>query len=241
MVSLRSPVRPCSRVVTLHVRRWSTLPQQSPSGESLARRLWPDGSALGRSLRVVEHGRSYTIVGIAPDLFYEELGEATSQSTPQLHLPLGRFGWRGMSFLVRADGSPAELAVPVRDALRAFDPDIAPYEMMTMRERRHFTSWNYRLFGQLFGTFGALAFVLALCGVYGVMAYSVARRRREIGVRVALGAAPTDVRGLAASSLRPLATSAPAYGIAARPVVRVERARSSSRAICVRTRAILSG
>ena len=165
-------------------------------GESLARRLWPDGSALGRSLRVVEHGRSYTIVGIAPDLFYEELGEATPQSTLQLHLPLGRFGWRGMSFLVRADGSPAELAVPVRDGLRAIDPDIAPYEMMTMRERRHFTSWNYRLFGQLFGTFGALAFVLALCGVYGVMVYSVARRRREIGVRVALGAAPTDVRGL---------------------------------------------
>jgi ABC-type antimicrobial peptide transport system permease subunit len=65
-----------------------------------------------------------------------------------------------------------------------------------MEQRRRVTTWEQRLFGTTFGSFGVIAFVLALAGVYGVMAYTVARRRREIGLRITLGAAPADIMRL---------------------------------------------
>lgn len=182
-------------------------------GRTLAERLWPGESAIGRSLRLVEHERTYTIVGVAPDIMYEEFGEETAQSRVQLHLPFGRFGWRGAALMVRAGDDPAALVQPVRAVLQQLDPGLAPYEILTMRERRALTSWNYRLFGQLFAIFGAMALILALSGVYGVMAYSVARRRREISVRVALGAAPGNVRGMIVRDAAVLTSAGVALGL----------------------------
>src|SRR5688500_9696806 len=86
---------------------------------------------------------------------------------------------------------------------------------MTMEERRLYTTWPQRLFGKTFGTFGAMALLLAVAGVYGVMAYSVARRRREIGVRIALGARPGDVLGLVVGRAAYLAGAGVAIGLAA--------------------------
>jgi predicted permease len=164
-------------------------------GRTLAERLWPGRDATGRRLRLGDDAW-FTVIGVAPDLQYEEFGEETLQDRLQLHVPHGRLGWRGMAVLVRASGEPARLEPAVRSALRGLDPMLAPYDVQTMTQRRVVTTWPQRLFGILFGVFGGIAFVLALSGVYGVMAYTVGRRRREMGVRIALGARPLDVLGL---------------------------------------------
>ena len=100
-----------------------------------------------------------------------------------------------MSFLVRAAGDPADVTPPVRRELARIDPTLAPYDILTMTARRDYTTWPQRVFGNSFAAFGVIAMVLALCGIYGVIAYSVTRRTREIGVRIALGARPFQVLG----------------------------------------------
>ena len=184
-------------------------------GASLARRLFPDG-ALGRSIRLGGGlPGTYAVIGVAPDLVYEELTEETEISRLQVHLPFGRMHYRNFAFLVRASGDPAALAQPIREELKKLDPTLAPFEQMTMAERRYLTNWSSSMFGRLFSTFGVLALVLALAGVYGVMAYAVARRQRELGVRLALGATPIDVQRLVLGRAGVLALA----GIAAGTVI----------------------
>ena len=181
-------------------------------GTELARRLWPGQDAIGRRLRIGDR-HQFTVIGVAPDLQYEEFGEEVEQTRLQVHLPYAQSGTRLMAFLVRARGNAAELQPAVRNELRAIDPTLAAFDIMTMDARRRYTTWPQRFFGQTFGTFGGTALLLALAGVYGVMAFSVARRRREIGVRVALGARPADVLRLVIGRAAILAVLGVAVGI----------------------------
>ena len=167
-------------------------------GQRLAEQLWPGAEAVGRRVRLpaVDSTALFTVVGVARDLVYEEFGERTPQSFRQLYLPYGRRPSRYMAFLVRTHGDPAALAAPLRQTLRGLDPTLPTWDVHTMAERRELTSWQYGLFGRIFTSFGVLALVLAAVGLYGVMAYSVAQRVHELGVRLALGADPGSVQRL---------------------------------------------
>ncbi|HSJ15837.1 MAG TPA: ABC transporter permease [Longimicrobiales bacterium] len=158
-------------------------------GQRLARELWPGADPTGRTI-VLADGAVLRVIGVAPDLQYDEFGEDVIGTRLQLHVPAGRFGWRGMSLIVRAEADAAALVPGIRRELSALEPLLAPYEIMTFDERRIFTQWHVRLMGSYFASFGLMALVLALAGVFGVVAYAIARRQHEIGVRLALGASP---------------------------------------------------
>jgi putative ABC transport system permease protein len=161
----------------------------------LAERLWPGDSALGRSVQVATSSAPeiYRVIGVAPDLVYEELGEETEQSQLMMYVPYARAPWRTMALMVRTSGDPRQAAAPLRATVREIDPFFAAYDVQTMTGRRIVTSWGERFLAQTFAAFSVTALLLACVGIYGLTAYTAAERRREVGIRLAIGAQRGDI------------------------------------------------
>lgn len=160
----------------------------------LARRYWPAGNAIGQTLDVASAGSMpIRIVGVAPDLVYEEFGEETPQSQLNVYVPYVRSGNRTQALLIRTAGNPAGVATAVRRAIQSVDRGFAVYDTLTMDERRAYNHWGDRFVGRTFSTFAMAALLLACVGAYAISAYGAAERRREIGVRLAIGAKPGDI------------------------------------------------
>ena len=159
--------------------------------ETMARRLWPDGSALGRSFRYQD--QPVTVVGVARDARYASLTEAT----PALaYFPLAQ-EWRARrALLVRTAGDVRALAPLLAQAVRAADPAAPRVSVSTLTEATGVAFLPGRVATLVTGVLGFAGLLLSVTGLYGVIAYSAARRTREFGIRLALGAGRREVLGL---------------------------------------------
>ncbi len=164
--------------------------------QMLADHYFPGQDPLGKRIRMStgEKGeREYrTIVGVVPRLKVYGFEETTA--LPQAYLPMTQQPQTGLVALLRTSLSPKSLERPVRDIVASLDPAQPAFEFKTMQERVEETWATPRLMSFLLVCFAVLALTLAVVGLYGVMAFSALRRMREIGVRLALGAMPAQIR-----------------------------------------------
>jgi predicted permease len=177
--------------------------------ELFAERFWPGEDPIGRTVIVTE--QEHTVIGVVPTGRYHTLGEAP---LPYYYLAQSQWWNWGMIVHIRTAGDPALIAPALRAEVRDLDPDLPLADMRTMTESLGIALLPARLAGTVLAVFGILGLLLAAIGIYGLMAYSVAQRTREIGIRMAVGAAATQVIGALMRQGLVLVAAGAAFGLA---------------------------
>ncbi len=178
--------------------------------QEFAKHFWPGQDALGRTVHV--HGRDCTVVGVVPTGKYQRLGEPP---TAFMYLPQAQDWTFGMTVVIRTKGDPMAVVPNLRSAVAALDPNMPLADVRSLDAHLGIALLPARLTGWVLGIFGLLGLVLASIGIYGVMAYSVAQRTREIGIRMAIGAAGGAVVALLMRQGMALVVAGAAIGLAA--------------------------
>ncbi len=161
--------------------------------DTFARMAFPGQSAIGR--RVLGDGKALDIVGVVATVKSRSIGE---EPRPSLYLPLlatytAKEMPRGITLAVRTSGAPAGYTGPVRETIRRVDESVAVFDVRTMESHVEDALLVPRLARAMSAAAGLVGLVLALIGIYGVVSFAVVRRRKELGIRMAVGAEPRHV------------------------------------------------
>jgi putative ABC transport system permease protein len=161
--------------------------------ERLAREYWPNESPIGKRVRFgppEDNEPWHTVVGVVGTVRHQRMQEDTRMS---VYLPHQKIQVSGLALVVRTTSDPKKLTGAIRREVRQLDPDLPVSDVATMEEVVAESIWQPRLYATLFAAFAGGALILALIGIYGVMAFLVQTRTHEIGIRMALGATARDV------------------------------------------------
>ena len=167
--------------------------------DRLARTFYPGQSAVGRRIRLGGAGLWFNVIGVVADMkqagVNQEAGTELFLYSPQL-TQSGAFAYRTQNFLIRTERNPLGLSATARGILAELDPALPVSDVQSMEQNIARSMAQPRFMTLLLSLFASVALMLAAIGTYGVMSYSVAERRREIGIRMAMGAESSSVLGM---------------------------------------------
>ena len=182
--------------------------------ELTARKYWPNASPIGKPVAVMQGGFHDTayVVGVVGDVRFRN---AESPPAPDVYVSYYQSPRSGALVYLRTAGDPSSLADAARRTIRELAPDLPVYDIRTLKSRVADATARARFSAVLLLLFAGAALILAAIGIYGVMSFSVTQRTREIGIRVALGAARRDVLRLIVGQGTALAVAGSAIGLVA--------------------------